>query len=235
MIENNYNRINKKYVSNNLATHTFFTGRLKEIDKKLYTPDEISEFDLSESINNHPLVKKPTNARSKYAYKEILTNLKPTKHYILPGQVALFNYADPKFGETLEYYDMTPFVLSFGIFKTNEGNLREIGLNLHYYPPFTRAKILSRVYNTFKPFFAKQFNEDIHKPNSVMSYNKLRHTLKANEKIAFGVKEYIPVLRTNTMIIPTRLLPTAFFTEGHFSKATLQQIFNFWRKFSRFS
>lgn len=235
MIEHNNNKIQNKYVSNNLATHTFFTGRLKEIDKKLYTDDEISEFDLNESINNHPLVKKPTNARSKYAYKELLTNIKPTNHYILPGQIAVFNYADPKFGETLPYYDMTPFVLSFGLFKTKDNTIREIGLNLHYYPPFTRARILVRVYNMFKPFFDKQFNQDIHKPNTVMSYNKLRHTLKTNDKIAFGIKEYIPALRTNTLIIPTRLLPTAFFTEGHFSKATLQQIFSFWRKFNRFS
>jgi hypothetical protein len=59
----------------------------------------------------------------------------------------------------------------------------------------------------------------------------LKHLLKTNQKIAFGTKMYIPVLRGATFNIPARLLPTAFYTEGKFSKATLQQIFHFWRQF----
>ena len=42
---------------------------------------------------------------------------------------------------------------------------------------------------------------------------------------------YIPTLRQQTYIIPTRLLGTAFYTEGNFSKATLAQIRKFWRQF----
>ena len=55
--------------------------------------------------------------------------------------------------------------------------------------------------------------------------------MKVNDKIGFGIKMYVPVLRGRSYVIPTRLLPTAFYTEGHFSKATLQQIFKFWRQF----
>ena len=55
--------------------------------------------------------------------------------------------------------------------------------------------------------------------------------MKRNTKIAFGIKMYIPVLRGATFVIPTRLFSTAFYTEGKFSKATLQQIFKFWRQF----
>jgi hypothetical protein len=55
--------------------------------------------------------------------------------------------------------------------------------------------------------------------------------MKSNAKIAFDIKMYIPVLRGSSYVLPTRLLPTAFYTEGHFSKATLAQIFSFWRKF----
>jgi hypothetical protein len=55
--------------------------------------------------------------------------------------------------------------------------------------------------------------------------------LKRNIKIAFGIKMYIPVLRGSSFVIPTRLMSTSYFTEGHFSKATLQQIFRFWRQF----
>ena len=206
-------------------------ANLKELAKKIYDPDEIKAYQLDEAINEHPLAKRPTAIRSKLAYKEILHNAKLTKKYLLPGQVVLFHYAEPKFKKELEYYDKTPFTLFLGITRTKDGNIREIGLNLHYYPPFSRARILEHTYNVFKPYFDKNFNEVTGKPNTFISYDRLKHLMKANLKIAFGVKMYIPVLRQASWLIPTRLLSTAMYTEGHFSKATLQQIFHFWRQF----
>ena len=204
---------------------------LKEISSKIYDPDEIKDYQLDEAINNHPLAKRPTLIRSKLAYKEILHNAKLTKKYLLPGQVVLFHYAEPKFKEELEYYDKTPFTLFLGITRTKDGNIREVGLNLHYYPPFSRARILTHTYNVFKPYFDKNFNEVTGKPNTFISYERLKRLMKANLKIAFGIKMYIPVLRQASWLIPTRLLSTAMYTEGHFSKATLQNIFHFWRQF----
>ena len=204
---------------------------LKDISSKIYDPDEIKAYQLDEAINEHPLAKRPTAIRSKLAYKEILHNAQLTKKYLLPGQVVLFHYAEPKFKEELEYYDKTPFTLFLGITRTKDGNIREVGLNLHYYPPFSRARILTHTYNVFKPYFDKNFNEVTGKPNTFISYDRLKHLMKNNLKIAFGIKMYIPVLRQASWLIPTRLLSTAIFTEGHFSKATLQQIFHFWRQF----
>ena len=208
-----------------------YSGTLTDISTKIYDPDEIKVYQLDEAINEHPLAKRPTAIRSKLAYKEILHNAKITKKYLLPGQVVLFHYAEPKFKEELEYYDRTPFTLFLGITRTKDGNIREIGLNLHYYPPFTRARILNQTYNVFKPYFDKNFNEVTGKPNTFISYDRLKHIMRRNLKIAFGIKMYIPVLRQASWVIPTRLLSTAMYTEGHFSKATLQQIFHFWRKF----
>lgn len=206
---------------------------LNEISRYRYTPDEIDEFNMTEAINQHPLARKPTNMRSKLAYKEIITTLKPTTKYLLPGQIVCFEYLEPKFKDQLEYYDRTPLVLFFGITRTDDGNIREIGLNLHYYPPYARAKILNTTYHIFKDYFDKAFNESIHKPNSFISYKKLKALLNRSSKIAFGVKMYIPVLRSSSYVLPTRMLPTAFYTEGHFSKATLAQIRSFWRKAKR--
>lgn len=208
-----------------------YSGTLKEISSKIWDPEEIKAYQLDEAINNHPLAKRPTSIRSKLAYKEILHNAKLTKKYLLPGQVVLFHYAEPKYKEELEYYDKTPFTLFLGITRTNDGNIREVGLNLHYYPPFSRARILTHTYNVFKPYFDKNFNEVTGKPNTFISYDRLKHLMKTNLKIAFGIKMYIPVLRQASWLIPTRLLSTAIYTEGHFSKATLQQIFHFWRQF----
>lgn len=204
---------------------------LRDVTTKIYDPDEIKNYQLDEAINNHPLVKRPTAIRSKLAYKEIIHNTKPTKKYLLPGQVVLFHYAEPKFKEELEYYDRTPFTLFLGITRTKDGNIREVGLNLHFFPPFARARILNHTYEVFKPYFDKNFNDVTGKPNTFISYDRLKHLMRTNLKIAFGIKMYIPVLRQASWVIPTRLLSTAMYTEGHFSKASLQQIFHFWRQF----
>ena len=206
-------------------------NNMRNLDKHIYDPEEIKSFQLNEAINTHPLAKKATSIRSKFAYRDILHNTKTTSKYLLPGQIVLFHYANPKYKEELEYYDATPLTLFFGITRTNDNVIREIGLNLHYYPPFSRARILTHTYNVFKPYFDKNFNEVTGKPNTFISYDRLKHLMKTNLKIAFGIKMYIPVLRQASWLIPTRLLSTAVFTEGHFSKATLQQIFHFWRQF----
>lgn len=205
--------------------------RLDDITSKIYNPDEIAEFQLDEAINQHPLAKRPTNIRSKLAYKELIHNATLTKKYLLPGQVVLFYYSEPKYKEELEYYDRTPLTLFLGITRTNDGNIREVGLNLHYYPPFTRARILNHTYEVFKPYFDKNFNDVSGKPCSFISYKRLKHLMKSNLKLGFGIKMYIPVLRQASWLLPTRLLSTGMYTEGHFSKATLQQIYHFWRQF----
>lgn len=208
-----------------------YSGTLKDISSRIYDPEEIKAYQLDEAINNHPLAKRPTSIRSKLAYKEIMHNAKITKKYLLPGQAVLFHYAEPKYKEELEYYDKTPFTLFLGITRTNDGNIREVGMNLHLFPPFARARILTHTYEVFKPYFDKNFNDVTGKPNTFISYDRLKHLMKNNLKIAFGIRMYIPVLRQASWLIPTRLLSTAIYTEGHFSKASLQQIFHFWRQF----
>ena len=204
---------------------------LQEISKYLYTDDEIKDFNINEAIDQHPLARRPTNIRSKMAYREIMTNLKPTTKYLIPGQICVFEYLEPKYKEDLEYYDKTPMTIFFGITRTEDGNIREVGLNLHYFPPFSRKTILRVTYNIFKSHFDKAFNEGPTKPATFISYKALKALLNRHNKIAFGVKMYIPVLRSRSYVLPTRMLPTAFYTEGHFSKATLSQIMQFWRSF----
>ena len=122
---------------------------LRDLDNHIYTPQEIEQFRLDEAINSHPLTHRPTNIRSKLAYAEIMKNLKPTSKYLLPGQLVLFEYLEPKFKEDLEYYDRTPFTLFFGITRTDDGNIREIGINLHYYSLYIRVRIINKKLHVF--------------------------------------------------------------------------------------
>lgn len=204
---------------------------LKDLSKKIYDKEEIENYSILEAINEHPLAKKPTVMRSKLAYREILRNVKPTPRYLLPGQIVLFHYAEPKYKEELEYYDKTPLTLFVGITRTKDNTIREIGINLHYFPPFTRAHIIEHSYEVFKPFFDANFNAVNGKPNKFISYKALKSIMKKNTKLAFGVKMYVPVLRQASFVLPTRLVSTACYTEGRFSKATLSQIYHFWRHF----
>ena len=188
------------------------TQELQYIQNHIYSLEEIKDFDLGDAIDENKNI---------------------TAKYLLPGQICMFTYNDPKTKDELEYWDKTPLTLFFGAFRTKDGNIREIGLNLHFYPPFTRRKILTKVYETFKSYFQKCFNHPQHKPNMFMDYQTLKHLIGRDSKIAFGVKEYVPSLRGITYVIPTKMLPIAFYTEGHFSRATTQQVMQFWRQFKK--
>ena len=205
---------------------------LHDIDRYIYDANSIDDFRMDEAIQNHPLKHRPTSLRSKMAYADLMKVCKPTTKYLLPGQIVLFGYAEPKFKEDLEYYDKTPLTLFCGITRTDDGNIREIGFNLHYYPPFARMKILNTIYEVFKSYYVKYFNNQPNKPNNYINYRLLK-TMLRSQKIKFGLKMYIPVLRGNTYVLPTKLIPIAAQTEGHFSGATLAQIKSFWRKSSR--
>lgn len=58
------------------------------------------------------------------------------------GKLYFYAY-DPKYAKTLEYYDVFPLV--FPIEFYHDGFL---GINLHYLPPFLRAKLLDALYET---------------------------------------------------------------------------------------
>lgn len=58
------------------------------------------------------------------------------------GQMFMFFY-DPKHKDTLPYYDTFPLIFLIG-FKDNGF----MGINLHYLPPFLRAKLMDSLYET---------------------------------------------------------------------------------------
>lgn len=204
--------------------------RLQQIDQYIYTPEEIQNFRLDEAVNEHPLKRRPINLRSRLAYREILINTKATSKYLLPGQLSTFEYPNPKTEPDLEYYDRTPCTIFFGLTRDKKNNLREIGINIHYFPPFARVRVINTIYEVFKKYYQLQFNEEVHKVNRYINWPVLKRLCK-KYKIGFAVKMYVPMLRRNTHIIPTRLWPTVLYTEGHFSKDTLQNIMTYWRHY----
>ena len=126
----------------NSNTNLADVHNINNIVQHPFSVDEISTYDIREAIDEHPLARKPTNIRSKIAYKAIMSQIKPSSRYLLPGWISVFTYSEPKFKADLEYYDATPLVVSLGIIRTKENVIREIGVNLHYFPPYTRYNII---------------------------------------------------------------------------------------------
>lgn len=59
------------------------------------------------------------------------------------GKMIFFNY-DPKWKKILPYYDRFPLI--FPIEMYNNGSF--LGINMHYLPPFHRAKLMDALYKT---------------------------------------------------------------------------------------
>ena len=62
---------------------------LHVVTTHIYSDDEIKKFNMQMAIDNHPLSRKPTNMRSKLAYKEIMTEVQQSPRYMLPGMFAI--------------------------------------------------------------------------------------------------------------------------------------------------
>ena len=150
-----------------------------------------------------------------------------TSKTILPGQLIMFNYFQPKTEEQLQYYDAMPCTIFFGTFKTSEGP-RVLGFNIHYYPPRIRYQLMDRIFEIFKPFYLKSWDGAIKTEIPYMSYKMLLSQLQ-KAKLDFGVREYIPSLMSKITPIPPMYWQKAVFTEGHFRKETRQQILNYWK------
>jgi hypothetical protein len=146
---------------------------------------------------------------------------------VLPGQLIMFNYFEPATKEQLQYYDAMPCTIFFGIVKTKNGP-RVIGFNIHYYPPRIRYKLMTRIYEIFKPIYNKNFNAPLDSEMDYFNYKMLIDQLE-KAKLDFGIREYIPNLMAQVTPVPVANWPKAVLTEGHFKKETRQQILSYWK------
>lgn len=185
-------------------------------------------FDMLKAIREEKLYKANVHRRDATARKFVDENYDVKgKPAILPGQLIMFNYFEPKTKEELQYYDAMPCTIFFGIVNTKNGK-RVIGFNIHYYPPRIRYQLMNRIFEIFKPMYEKQFNEPLKEEMSYFNYKMLISQLQ-KAKLDFGIREYIPQLMANIIPIPVSGWQKAVFTEGHFRKETREQILNYWK------
>ena len=186
------------------------------------------DFDMLKAIRAEKLYKANIKRRDINVRKFVDENYDiKGKPSIMPGQLIMFNYFEPATAEKLEYYDAMPCTIFFGVVKTKNGP-RVIGFNIHYYPPRMRYQLMNRIYEIFKPIYAKTFNEPLKEEMSYFNYKMLISQLQ-KAKLDFGIREYIPSLMAKIIPIPVSGWPKAVLSEGHFRKETRQQILNYWK------
>ena len=196
-----------------------------------------SDFQLLKAIQGKPqknnrgeaiLYKSNVRERDKKVRKFIDEALDPQNNRTaIPGQLVMFNYFEPATKEDLKYYDAMPCTIFFGIVKTQNGP-RVLGFNIHYYPPRIRYQLMDRIFDIFKPFYLKSWDDPLKAEITDFSYKMLMRQLQ-KAKLDFGVRMYIPNLMHKITPIPPMYWQKAVFTEGKFKKETRTQILNYWR------
>ena len=186
------------------------------------------DFNVLKAIRSEPNYKTNVKRRD-YRSRKYVTNNYSTKGKlsIMPGQLIMFNYFEPKTKEKLQYYDAMPCTIFFGIINTKDG-IRVLGFNIHYYPPRIRFQLMNRIYEIYKPIYEKNFNYPLKEELSTFNYKNLISQLQ-KAKLDFGIREYIPKLMTKITPIPVAGWSKAVLTEGHFKKETREQILNYWK------
>ena len=199
------------------------TGPLAVKVRKTAGPD----YTLMKDIKSSPMYGKVN--RDPYARQIIDDNCqKVPRTKIVPGQLVLFEYFDPKTKDKLEYYDASPCTIFFGVFQSKQGK-RVLGFNIHYYPPRLRYSIMDKIFKIYKPVYTKYFKTGTTKAIDAFDYSYLVSALK-KANLDFGIREYIPQLIGDTWLVPPNQWQVAVFTEGWFKKQTRAAIMKFWRK-----
>jgi hypothetical protein len=212
-----------KKVTNTSAATTKQTSTAKRASNK--AP---KDFNMLKAIREEKDYKSNVLRRDKNVRKYVDENLSIAgKGSILPGQLIMFNYFEPATKDKLEYYDAMPCTIFFGIVNTKNGK-RVIGFNIHYYPPRIRYQLMNRIYEIFKPIYAKNFNTPLDSKMDYFNYKMLISQLQ-KAKLDFGIREYIPNLMAKVTPIPVSAWSKAVLTEGHFKKETREQILNYWK------
>lgn len=203
-------------------------------DTSKYIHNKVGEkapknYDLLKDIRSQKLYKSNVGTRDKVARQYLTENYdSKTTKAILPGQLVMFNYFEPKTKEDLEYYDAMPVTIFFGIYNAKEGK-RVIGFNIHYFPPKMRYQIMERIYEIFKPFYMKSWSEPLTTELSHFDYHWMIEQLE-KAGLEFGVRQYIPSLCAKVVPLPTEAWSVAVFTEGAFKKRTREAIMNYWQQ-----
>lgn len=131
---------------------------------------------------------------------------------IIPGQLYMYFY-DPKYKETLPYYDMFPLVYPYR--RTQDGFM---GYNLHYLPPTIRFKLMGTLMNI-------QMSKESEKKKLAYSYGVLNSS-ELNQYFSPCIKRYLTAhVASNFLRVPEdSWLAVALLPSERFAKASKNKV-----------
>lgn len=181
------------------------TGQ-SEIDFIEQNKINIGKYSLSTRIRKHPwLVKgRPASSAIKWLYKEVFTNPREfqyRRNLLEVGQIFTFQYFNPKFKDSLEFFDKYPLVLSLGGIATKNGP-RNIGFNLHMLPPKIRIIVICKVFEIYKRFYRYNIFFNRNKPVPITYKAIVKSTVMYGS--TFAIRMYIPQRQRVVVKFPLR-------------------------------
>ncbi|BBI90689.1 DNA end protector protein [Tenacibaculum phage PTm1] len=183
------------------AVRTALSQRIKKIGYDFW--DEM----MTNEIATSP---RPADSAVKWYKKDIRYNREYwlKKGLMKAGRLYIFNYTHPKYEDTLEFFDKNPLVLSLGTFRTKEGKLRNIGINMHLLPPKVRRLVMFTIFTSFKTQYKKNLYADDPRDIPAIKWNTI-HKIVEKYGTAFAVRMYIPELQKNIIEFKVEDMPKA--------------------------
>jgi hypothetical protein len=139
---------------------------------------------------------------SKYAINKWLKKYAPQHAYkgmLLQGHLYMFDYPDPLTKDKLAFYDLSPCVLSFGMYFAKTGNIVEYAVNLHMLPIKVRQDFMTDIFDLFKAKYKSTMYSNSPRPINQFNWQVLK-TFVDKYHIEFAVRSYLPERRKNTII-----------------------------------
>lgn len=195
-----------------------------------------SQYSLKGVIKRSPWLKsgRPSSKAMSWLYQTVFkdpTKYRWSKQLMAMGNFYCFEYKNPKFKDTLEYFDKYPLVLSLGPIPTKEG-IRNLGFNLHLLPSKVRLIVICQIFEFFKRLYRYQiFYKKTTAVNIKYDYiiNKLRQY-----SVEFCVRLYIPSRMRVIVRFPYNEWHKAIFIPSRgYSSIRSQALIKKWRAFNR--
>lgn len=176
---------------------------LNSAQQEFNTIVKAGKYDLDAKIQASPFNdgNKGTKAAADW-FKQQLRSGKYKYHnsIIESGKLYYFRYPNPKTRATLDWWDANPLVLGLGHYKAGNGNLIEIGINLHHLPLKVRRQTLVKVFEMYKNKYRGQMYKDRQK-EILLEWQILAQPLLIYGA-AFAFRSYIPKRRLECVEIP---------------------------------
>lgn len=187
-----------------------------------------NNYDLHKEIQNNPWYKAQNGgalARIWFAQKIAPDSAYHSKRqYMEPGRLYIFMYTDPKHKDFLSYFDANPIVVAMGSYISQEGQVVEMGINLHHLPLKVRILVLCKIFEAF----ASKYQGEMYRAEQRhidMTWQQVG-ALVQQYGAAFAFRSYLPQLRTGTICFKYEdWYKAIFIPSARYEKTTVERLY----------